>query len=172
MKHRKLITTSLIGAGVLALAVGAAQAGPGGGWGHGMGRGDCAMHGGPGPRHHHGGYDMGMRGGMFHGLRALDLSAEQRAEIFKISQAHREAMFKHREQLRETRQALREAALSEPYDAKAVRRLADRQAKIQADMLVERTETMHKIAGVLTPEQREEFKKLQSMRGPRDFGKK
>lgn len=168
MKHRKLITTSLIGAGVLALAVGAAQAGPAGGWGHGpgMGRGDCMMQGGHGPHGH-----KGMRGEMFPGLRALDLSAEQRTKIFEITQAHREAVFKNREQLRETREALREAALAEPYDAKAVRRIADRQAKIQADMLVERTETMHKITAVLTPEQREEFKKLQSMRGPRDFGK-
>ena len=159
MKARKYIITGLLAGGLLTGgAAGIAMARP---------AGDCDM----GPRgewmsHEHG----HMRGGQFTRMvRHLDLTEAQQAQIRQIAEEARTAGKDARDALRENRQALHDLAAGTDYDAGRVRELADAQAKLQADLLVARTETMHRIHQVLTPEQQAQWARLRDeRRGKRD----
>jgi protein CpxP len=52
---------------------------------------------------------------------------------------------------------LREATRSDAYDSAKVREIANKQAALHADMTVLRTETMHQIYSLLTPEQKQKW---------------
>jgi protein CpxP len=94
----------------------------------------------------------------------LDLSEQQRDKIFEISYAQEPAVRDKLKALRKVRETLRESATAENYDAQHVRDLADQQAKIQADLAVMRTETFHRIYGLLTPEQKQKLATLKEGR--------
>lgn len=110
-------------------------------------------------RRHHAGEDYGMhRGGeLRHLLKRLDLTDEQRDQIFELKHAQRPAMRDKVKELRKGHRTLRAAAMAQDYDARQVRQLADTQAKLIADLMVMRTETFHKIYALLTPEQQQKF---------------
>jgi len=154
MKARKYIITSLLAGGLLAAgATGIAMARP---------AGDCDV----GPRgermsHEH----AHARSGQFTRLfRHLDLTEAQQAQVKQIAEDARAAHKDTRDALRTNRQALHELATGADYDAQRVRELADAQAKLQADMLVARTETQHRIHQVLTPEQQAQWTRLRDER--------
>lgn len=154
MKARKYVITSLLAGGLLtAGAAGIATARP---------AGDCDM----GPRgermsHEHAHARGGPSTRMF---RHLDLTEAQQTEIKQITEGARTAHKDTRDALRTNRQALRELATGADYDVQRVRELADAQAKLQADMLVARTETLHRVHQVLTPEQQAEWTRLRDER--------
>jgi Spy/CpxP family protein refolding chaperone len=156
MKKRTAVITLLV-SGVIALAtVGAVSASPGDRCG-----GQHTAFGGP----------MGHGGGkqIHRMMERLDLSDEQRDQIFDIMYAQMPTARDKMKELRAGRQALRELAMSPELDEAKVRELADAQSKIMADMVVMRSQTMNKVYKVLTPEQREEAAKLMKEHGRR-FG--
>ncbi|HEY0268395.1 MAG TPA: Spy/CpxP family protein refolding chaperone, partial [Methyloradius sp.] len=64
------------------------------------------------------------------------------------------------ESLRDSFKALDDAAKADPYDAKKVQALADKQSALQARLIVQRTETKHQIYALLTPEQKQKWSEL------------
>ncbi len=156
MKPRNLVLGSVLAVSTLALlTTGIVNAGP---------YGDCdapfgARHAtlerrGPppgGPTHHL--------------LKRLNLTDEQRDQIFEIHHAQQPAVREKMEALRKGREALRNAAMAENYDSKAVHALADRQAETKAELMVMRNATFNRIYALLTPEQREQIEQMMEKRG-------
>lgn len=146
MIRRNKTIAALLTAGVLGLsAAGSAVANP---WGGGH-KPSCERHAGK------------QGGGMHRVFERLDLSQTQRDQLFEIRHGQRPALREKMKALRNDRQALRALATAEDYDADRVREIAERQAQARADLIVMRTETMHKMLQVLTPEQKQ---KLADMR--------
>ncbi len=98
-------------------------------------------------------------------LKRLDLTDEQRDQIFEIHHAQQPAVREKMEALRKGREALRNAAMAENYDSKAVRTLADQQGMLKAELIVMRNATFNRIYTLLTPEQREQIKQMKKKRG-------
>jgi Spy/CpxP family protein refolding chaperone len=154
MSKRNLILTGVLTTSLLGfVAGGAAIAHPRGGWG-GEGSAGAAF------------AEPGMRnwGAWRHVMRRLDLSEQQRDKIFEIRYAQEPTVRDKLKALRKVREALRESATAENYDAQRVHNLADQQARILADLAVMRTETFHRIYGVLTPEQKQKLAGLKEGR--------
>lgn len=148
MNKKLIAVVSLVGmmAGGSVLAGGMMRDGGCGGMGdsgYGMGNGGHSMHGGHG---------MAM-----HQLDRLDLTAEQEAKVQKIMDEQKQAGQDRMKAMRDTMDAMHKAMDGDNYDARKVRELADKQAKLQADMMVEHAETMHRIRAVLTPEQKKQL---------------
>lgn len=141
MKKRNLIVGSVL-AGSILLSAGAAHAckGPGG----------------------HQRSDK-----MMHVMEKLDLSEEQLASISSIKDQQKEQMSASRTEMKNIREALREQANSDNYDAAKVRELADAKAKLIAEITVKRTETMNRIRKELTPEQIAKMDKMKQRRSER-----
>lgn len=158
MKTRKTLTRTVLGgllAGSLiaAGATGIAQARP---------DGDCMK----GDRMERMAYRQGHQDGAPFGrlFKRLDLSEAQQTQVTRILQEAREAGQQQRQALRDNRQALHELATGSAYDPQRVRVLADEQARLQADMIIARTETLHRVHQVLTPEQQAEWSALREQR--------
>jgi Spy/CpxP family protein refolding chaperone len=134
----------------------------------GKGNHEYCMHKSGGMKKH------GMYGhGMKHGGRGfniermaehLDLTAEQRSKIESIVEETRPRVKAIREQMRDNRKQLRELSAVGTYDKDAVRKLADAQGDLKADMIMLRTEQKSRIRSVLTEEQRN---RMQAMRDKR-----
>ncbi len=132
MKKRNLIISSILAGSIFTIGVvGIAHAcnGPGG----------------------HGGHQRG--GEMMPMMRMFDLTMEQREAIRNIKTKQREQMRVTRDEMKNIQRALFEQTSTEYYDATKVRELADVKAKLMADMIVKRSETMNRIRKELTPEQ-------------------
>lgn len=158
MKNIRVLSTMLI-AGSLALSIPfAAQARPGGF------DGGC---------HHakvafkHG--EFGKRGGAF--MRGLDLTEAQRDKIFEIRHAAAPTLREKGKTVFEARKALREASQAEQFDEAKVRSAAERVAKAQADVTVERLRVKQQVLAVLTPEQRTKLEQAKERRGKHHHGK-
>lgn len=107
------------------------------------------------------------RGGMHGVFKQLDLTEAQRDQLFELRHNQRPAMREKYKQLREGRQTLRELASAEEYDATQVKNAADQQARIRSELIVMRTETMHKMMQVLTPEQKQKLAQARQERKDR-----
>jgi protein CpxP len=163
MQKRTLFVSSALAAGLLAAATAGAMGARGhGSYEHGFGSpgphpavfGAPGMHGGP----------------HLHGLtRKLNLSEEQRDQIFKLMHAQRPAVREKMKELRKGREELYQATIAKDYDAGRVRELADAQARVIADLIVMRTETFNKVYALLTPGQQEKARELKDRgrHGPR-----
>ena len=101
---------------------------------------------------------------VMHMVKRLDLDETQRDTIQKIMDEQRDAKDASRKTGDENRKALREAAMSETYDAAKVKALADSVAQDMSNMIVQRTETMHRIRGLLNEEQLKELEEHQEKR--------
>lgn len=116
--------------------------------------GGLAAAGGPGA--HRGGKGPGMMG-PGGGLRALlgelNLSEEQKTAIRGIVQSERATIEPLREQAVEARRELARVSHASTFDEAAVREAADRAAKAQANLAVERARIMARVREQLTPEQ-------------------
>ncbi len=96
---------------------------------------------------------------------ALDLTTEQRDKVRAIVDKLRPQVRELRDKLTDNRKQLR--ALAQQGNAKEadVRKLADAQGKLVADMIVQRTKVHNEIHAVLTPEQREKLQQRFERRG-------
>lgn len=173
---------TIVAAGLLFAGVALAQgpgSGPGygGGYGPGMGGYGPGMMGGGYGQGRMGGYGPGggfgpgrggyaMRGEGFGPVEALNLSDEQRDKILAIREEHRQKNWPAMGKLREEQFKLRRLAYADNADTSA---LAEQQKKVdelRREMLKSRVETHKQIEGVLTPEQRKQFRGF----GPRWAG--
>jgi len=118
-----------------------------------------------GGMHHRGGGDM-MR------MRGLNLTEQQRDQIFKIHHDSVPAMREQMKQVQKARMDLRQVAMADKFDEAKARQAADAQAKAMANMAVMRAQTMNRVRQVLTPEQRQKMDEMRDRRGgePRSRG--
>jgi protein CpxP len=146
-----LATLTMLGVGGTAIALRAQEGGEG--------------FGGPWP----GRGMMGRRGGLFGelrmGLRALNLTDEQRAQVRTVLQGHRDDVRALVQKGRAARRQLFDAASGSPVDENAVRAASTAVADAAADAAILRAKVRSEIFALLTPEQREKAETLkQQMR--------
>ncbi|WP_051710275.1 Spy/CpxP family protein refolding chaperone [Andreprevotia chitinilytica] len=103
-----------------------------------------------GPRGHHGDF-----------FEHLDLSQQQKDQLFQLKHAQEPALYEKRKALRQAHEALRDLTTKPGADAGQIRKLADAEGKAMADLTVLRVEFEQKAFAILTPEQRQ---KAQQMR--------
>lgn len=96
--------------------------------------------------HHGGGY------GFF--LHGLDLTDEQKAQVKQIMEASREKNKGVFEQLKANHQKLDEITANGAFDEAQVTAIANSQAALQAQMIVERERVKSQIFAILTDEQK------------------
>lgn len=113
--------------------------------------------------------EQGMRGPRGGGMEKLDLTQEQRQQIQKLMQTEREANQAIAGKMPELQQQLQEAIFLGKGDVDAI---ADQINELQAQMLKARIAHQQKVAGILTPEQREQMAKMRPMGpGPGPMGR-
>jgi len=86
-------------------------------------------------------------------MKRLELDRQQRDAITQIREEQDKKMQVKMDEMKKIRNAMREQAMAEEYDAAKVRELADAQAKLMSDMMVERMATMDQIRKQLTEQQ-------------------
>ena len=117
------------------------------------------------------GEGMGMRGGMHHRggpemmMRGLNLTEQQRDQIFKIHHDSVPAMREQMKQVAKARTELRQVAMADKFDEAKARQAADAQAKALSNMAVMRAQTMNRVRQVLTPEQRQKMDEMRNRHG-------
>ena len=114
---------------------------------------------------HKGGmHEGGMRGAM----AQLDLTATQQAQIKAIMQEkysrNKKDRSKYQAERAQMQQQMQTLTNAKTLDGAAVNRLADKQAAKTKQRFIERVQTEHAIAQVLTPEQRQKMAQLKSER--------
>jgi len=146
MTIRRVRNSILTAAAILALAVGGLFAG--------RLSADAFPHGGRGG-------DFPTR--MFtHMSRALDLTADQQAQVKDILRAHQPEIEAQLTGSRAARQALHAAVVAQPFDEATIRARAADVGKAQADGAVLFARLRSQIDPILTPDQKEKVKTLQS----------
>ena len=101
-------------------------------------------------------------------FRALNLTQDQKDQIFKIRHDQAPAFYEGKKALRAAHASLRESGRAENFDATKTKQAADALGQAQAQLALLRAETGAKIHAVLTPEQRQ---KLTDMRAHKRAGK-
>ena len=108
------------------------------------------------------------KGGMRGPMSQLDLTATQQAQIKAIMQekysGNKNDRTKYQAERAQMQQQMQALTNAKTLDAAAVNRLADQQAAKTKQRFIERVQTEHAIAQVLTPEQRQKMAQLKSER--------
>jgi Spy/CpxP family protein refolding chaperone len=144
-----LIAGALMGAGV-AMAQPAPASGAPGAPALQDGRGDHGERGGPGGWHRgHGGPERMLRG--------LNLSQEQKDQVFNLVHAQQPAMREKMKALHQARKEVRKITLSDNYDAARVRQIATAQSQTLIELGTMRADLEHKIYTLLTSEQKQQL---------------
>jgi Spy/CpxP family protein refolding chaperone len=161
-----LIATAIAG-GIAAAGVNAAPPWGGAGCGYGpgaMGAGPQGMgFGGPGMGY--GPHRMDPEARIERMADMLDLTKEQRDKVRAIVDKSRPQTRELRDKMADNRNQLRTLAQQGSPKEADVRKLADTQGKLMADMIVQRTKVRTEIHAVLTPEQREKLQQRFEQRG-------
>ena len=102
---------------------------------------------------------FGKRGGHKRGghglfLRGLDLTDEQKAQVKTVTEASREKTKSLHEQLKASREQLDQATANGAFDEAQVTALAQAQAALHAQMIVEKERVKSQIFALLTDEQK------------------
>lgn len=97
-----------------------------------------------------------------HKLGKLNLSEDQQAKVKQIVEKQKPLFAEKRKALQISFRALASATATDQYDQKKVEVLAGEQAKLQADLLVLRSNAMHEVYQVLTAEQKQKWGEFQS----------
>ena len=104
------------------------------------------------------------KGGMRGPMSQLDLTATQQAQIKAIMQekysGNKNDRSKYQAERAQMHQQMQALTNAKTLDAAAVNRLADQQAAKTKQRFIERVQTEHAIAQVLTPEQRQKMAQL------------
>ena len=116
-------------------------------------------------KQHKAGMKDGMhKGGMRGPMSQLDLTATQQAQIKAIMQekysGNKKDRSKYQAERAQMQQQMQALTNAKTLDAAAVNRLADQQAAKTKQRFIERVQTEHAIAQVLTPEQRQKMAQL------------
>jgi Spy/CpxP family protein refolding chaperone len=113
---------------------------------------------------HRGGYDAQGRPGSLRMLRGLDLTPQQREQASGIFKEQAPAFRERANAARAAHQALRQATLA-GNDSGQLRQLADAAGRAHAEAALLRAETMRRVVGLLTPEQRHKLEQARTRRG-------
>ncbi|WP_086981737.1 CpxP family protein [Vibrio aphrogenes] len=110
----------------------------------------------------HGKCGMGMERGIW---KKLDLTDAQKTQLKELRQKDREAMktgFKaNMQEMRIDRQEMQKLVMADNFDQAAVQKLAQKMADQRVEGQVKMEKSRHDMFSVLTPEQKQEFVKLQ-----------
>lgn len=116
-------------------------------------------------QHHKGGQHMGKRGG---GYEKLNLTAEQKAQMQALREAKKQKQQANRQQHRAQMQQLHtqtHALINSPtLDTTALNKLAEQQAAFSKQRFIERVQTQHAMAQILTDEQKAQLEKMREDR--------
>lgn len=113
--------------------------------------------------------DMPMGGRHFERMaERLGLSDAQKEQIAALREAARKQAEPLLQQRQESREAMQKLVGAETFDEAAVRKLADKQARTQTELMVIRARTHSQINAVLTPEQRQLAEKCGPPMGRQD----
>ena len=94
-------------------------------------------------------------------MQAIGLTPEQRMRMQEIRRNHEDESLAAGRRLRQARQALDRAIMSEPYSEAEVRRATEALAGAQADKIRLDASVRAQVRGVLTPDQVQRFHQLQ-----------
>jgi Spy/CpxP family protein refolding chaperone len=94
-------------------------------------------------------------------MQAIGLTPEQRMRMQEIRRSHEDQSLAAGRRLRQSRQALDRAIMSEPYSEAEVRRATEALAAAQADKIRLDASVRAQVRGVLTPDQVQRFHQLQ-----------
>ena len=94
-------------------------------------------------------------------MQAIGLSPEQRMRMQEIRRSHVDELAAAGRRLRQSRQALDQAIMSEPYNEADVRRATEALAAAQADKIRIDATVRSQVRGVLTADQVQRFHQLQ-----------
>jgi len=158
---KRILTIAAATLTAATLLIGTAQAAPAGCDGPGAAPREAGFHHG-GPK------GLASLDRMEAKLERLDLSDEQRAQVRSVIDAARPEFRKVADAVRVNRKEMRALMRSDEFDERAVRRIADRQGDLVADMIVLRGKLKSQVAAVLTPEQRQELRRGFGPRHMRD----
>ena len=154
MKNRILVIAGIavlvIGATVLALGHGLQGL-------HGQGRGEGRGKG------HGPGFGPEM---IEHLTKALNLTAEQQTQIKALMESAHAAEEPRHEKLKELRTQLESITANGQFDETQVRAIANQQAQLIAETMVEHERMKSKVFAILTPEQRTKMLELHKQMGP------
>lgn len=117
--------------------------------------------GGGHPRKHFPGPEM-----VEHMARALSLTDAQQTQIKAILETAKAADEPRRSKMEEVHSQLEAATAHGQFDEGQVRALANQQAQLMADSIVEHERTKSKIYAILTPEQRVKADEMHKRGGP------
>jgi Spy/CpxP family protein refolding chaperone len=131
------------------------------------GSGEGCQHGGHGMGFGHRGMDS--ESAIERMAQKLDLTTEQRDKVRAIVDKARPQTGALRDKLGANRQQLQALAQQGTAQEADVRKLADTQGKLIADMIVQRNQVRSEISAVLTPEQREKLQQRFGQRGQHSF---
>lgn len=94
-------------------------------------------------------------------MQAIGLSPDQRMRMQEIRRSHEDEVISAGRRLRQARQALDRAIMSEPYNEVEVRRATEDLATAQAEKIRLDSRVRAQVRGVLTPDQVVRFHQLQ-----------
>lgn len=98
----------------------------------------------------------------------LDLTATQKEEMKTLRQNYRSEnkaqRVEHRKLMQAERQQLEKLVLADNFDEAAVRTLAEKMARQQAERRVERLANRHQVLSILTPEQKAKYIELKQLK--------
>ncbi len=106
-------------------------------------------------------------GGIEHMAERLNLTAEQRGAIREIVDRKRPQMRELRDKMRANRERLQALGQGGALDETELRRLADAQGQLMAEMIVLRAKTRSEISAVLSEEQRRQLEQMRERRHER-----
>lgn len=132
--------------------------GPGPGGPPPGGRGGPGMPGGPGMR------GPGGPMGFAPGFRELDLTDDQKAQIKKIHEGHREQFQQAGEKIQASRQAMQALIESDSIDESAIRAKSAEVAAAEADAMILKAKVRQESLQVLTSEQQAKLKEQRNDR--------
>jgi Spy/CpxP family protein refolding chaperone len=158
---KKSIKTLLIGTALAGSVIaGLAYAMPPGG-------GESCQHAGHGMGFGHRGMDADSY--IDRMAQRLDLTTEQRDKVRALVDKARPQTRALRDKMSENRKQLHALAVQGTAKESEVRKLADSQGKLIADMIVQRSKLRSEISAVLTPEQREQLQQRFKHHGQYSF---
>ena len=116
-------------------------------------------------QHHKGGQHMGKRSG---GYEKLNLTAEQKAQMQALREAKKQKQQANRQQHRAQMQQMHtqtQALINSPtLDTTTLNKLAEQQAAFSKQRFIERVQTQHAMAQILTDEQKAQLEKMREDR--------
>ena len=124
-------------------------------------RSDCQQERGwfKGKRHH-----GGPIGRIKHALHKLDLSDEQRDQVYVVIDEARPKFRDLMKDMRDQRKSFHELAMADDIDNRKIETAANAQSELMKRMMLEGAQVRADIFKVLTPEQREQVKKQMEKR--------